>query len=144
MTTHSLLLIARIDGHDYNIILLDSDPLVADKAIRFLKEDTGESYDCRADQFGLHCECLGYLYHGYCKHLKVWTEINQNMRIDGPCGPAPPSEYTHMPCKTCKKHPGKIEDPFGDSWLQCPDCNGVGSKPTKMPPTINHMKESHI
>jgi hypothetical protein len=58
-----------IEGMDYRISLLLVEPSIGRKAFRFSKQGgDGAIYDLHVDDSGTHCQCLGYLRHGHCKH----------------------------------------------------------------------------
>ena len=62
----------RIGEDDYLVHPLPIDPAVGSRAFRFAKQ-TGDRavYDMRVDGEGLHCECLGFLRWGHCKHCQT-------------------------------------------------------------------------
>jgi hypothetical protein len=61
-----------IDGTDYKVYPLPIDPAVGKKAFRFSKQGgDGAIYDLHADDYGLHCQCKGFLRHGHCKHVQT-------------------------------------------------------------------------
>ncbi len=75
----------HIEEDEYHVYPLASDPAVARKAFRFAKQ-TGDRavYDLRLDEHGLHCECLGYLRHGYCKHCQTLHAAWELFDLDMP------------------------------------------------------------
>ncbi len=81
----------HIEGDEYHVHPLASDPAVARKAFRFAKQ-TGDRavYDLRLDEHGLHCECLGYLRHGHCKHCQTLRAAGELFNLDLPTVPARP------------------------------------------------------
>ena len=61
-----------IEGTDYRVSPLPIDPAIGSKAFRFAKQGgDGEIYDLHADEFGLQCQCQGYLRRGHCKHVQT-------------------------------------------------------------------------
>jgi hypothetical protein len=60
-----------IEGVAYLVVPLLPDPAVASKAYRLQKQGGGRAcYDIRLDEYGPHCECLGFLrWHKPCKHI---------------------------------------------------------------------------
>jgi hypothetical protein len=60
------------DGTDYKVYPLPCDPSIGRKALRFAKQSgDGAVYDLLADDFGLQCQCKGFLRHGHCKHVET-------------------------------------------------------------------------
>jgi hypothetical protein len=42
------------------------------KAFRFAKQSgDGAVYDLHADDYGLQCQCKGFVAHGHCKHVET-------------------------------------------------------------------------
>ena len=71
-------------GEDiYRVYSLAADLAVACKAFRFAKQ-TGDraTYDVRLDEHGLHCECLGFLRWGRCKHCQTLQAVGNVFRLD--------------------------------------------------------------
>jgi hypothetical protein len=60
-----------IQGTEYLVVPLFPDPAVAIKAYRLQKQGgDGACYDVRLDEYGPHCECLGFLrWDRPCKHI---------------------------------------------------------------------------
>ena len=58
---------------------------MAGKAFRFAKQ-TGDRavYDLRLDEHGMHCECLGFLRWGRCKHCQTLQAAAKVFRLDVP------------------------------------------------------------
>jgi hypothetical protein len=73
----------HIGEDDYLVSPLSADPAVARKAFRFAKQ-TGDraTYDVRADGAGLHCECLGFLRWGHCKHCQTLQAAARVFRLE--------------------------------------------------------------
>lgn len=63
----------RIGDGDYRVTRLQPDAAVARRAFRLQKKGGDEAvYDVYLDQFGPHCECLGYLrWSKPCKHIRA-------------------------------------------------------------------------
>jgi hypothetical protein len=73
----------HIGEDDYLLIPLATDPAVARKAFRFTKQTSDRaSYDVRVDNEGLHCECLGFLRWGHCKHIQTLQAAARVFRLD--------------------------------------------------------------
>ena len=66
-------IIFHIDDMDYSVTPLPADPGVAVKAYRLKKlAGDGAVYDVYLDQYGPHCECLGFLrWQRPCKHIRT-------------------------------------------------------------------------
>jgi hypothetical protein len=61
-----------IDGTAYKVSPLPCDPSIGRKAFRFAKHSgDGAVYDLHAADYGLHCQCKGFLAHGHCKHMET-------------------------------------------------------------------------
>jgi hypothetical protein len=61
-----------IDGTDYRVYPLPIDPAIGRKAFRFAKQTgDGAIYDLHADDYGLQCQCKGFVAHGHCKHVET-------------------------------------------------------------------------
>jgi hypothetical protein len=61
-----------IDGTAYKVFPLPCDPAIGRKAFRFAKQGgDGAVYDLHADEYGLQCQCKGFLAHGHCKHVET-------------------------------------------------------------------------
>jgi hypothetical protein len=75
----------RIGEDDYLVHPLLIDPAVGSRAFRFAKQ-TGDraTYDVRADGEGLHCECLGFLRWGHCKHCQTLQAAARVFRLEAP------------------------------------------------------------
>jgi hypothetical protein len=75
----------HVGADDYRVYPLAADPTVAYKAFRFAKQ-TGDRavYDLRLDEHGLHCECLGFLRWGRCKHCQTLQAAAKVFRLDVP------------------------------------------------------------
>jgi hypothetical protein len=75
----------HVGADDYRVYPLAADPDVARKAFRFAKQ-TGDRavYDLRLDEQGLHCECLGFLRWGRCKHCQTLQAAANVFRLDVP------------------------------------------------------------
>ena len=62
----------NLDGTSYAVYPLPIDPAIGRKAFRFAKQsDDGAVYDLHADDYGLQCQCKGFLAHGHCKHVQT-------------------------------------------------------------------------
>jgi hypothetical protein len=75
----------HVGADAYRVYPLTVDPAVAYKAFRFAKQ-TGDRavYDLRLDEHGLHCECLGFLRWGRCKHCQTLQAAAHVFRLDVP------------------------------------------------------------
>ena len=75
----------HVGADAYRVYPLTVDPAVAYKAFRFAKQ-TGDRavYDLRLDEHGLHCECLGFLRWGHCKHCQTLQAANRAFRLEAP------------------------------------------------------------
>ena len=72
----------HIGENDYLVHPLPIDPAVGSRGFRFAKQ-TGDhaTYDVRADGAGLHCECLGFLRWGRCKHCQTLRAAARVFRL---------------------------------------------------------------
>ena len=62
----------HIEGDDYRVVPLPIDPGVGSRAYRFAKlTGDGAVYDLHLGEFGLECQCKGFLRHGHCKHART-------------------------------------------------------------------------
>lgn len=82
----TLRITVRIDDgrgrlNDYTLVPLETDPDVAAAAWRFVKRgmvdgrEVLDTYDVKLDQYGISCECLGWLRHGRCKHAAAVAKL---------------------------------------------------------------------
>jgi hypothetical protein len=73
----------HVGEDDYRVYPLTADPDVASRAFRFAKQ-TGDRavYDLRLDEQGLHCECLGFLRWGRCKHCQTLQAAANLFRLE--------------------------------------------------------------
>jgi hypothetical protein len=79
------------ETHHYYLSELAADFGRAFRVEKFLSQG-GESYDVLLDDAYGHCECLGFLRHGHCKHLDGLRTLLARGELWGPLtdGNGPP------------------------------------------------------
>jgi hypothetical protein len=73
MAVNTFRITFNIRDTDYAVMPLEPDPAVASKAYRLTKQGgDGACYDVHLDEYGPHCECLGFLrWNKPCKHIRT-------------------------------------------------------------------------
>jgi hypothetical protein len=100
----------HIEGTDYVITPLACHQEIGCRALRFAKQTgDGAVYDLHLSRFGWSCECMGFLRHGYCKHVRTVQKAGLIFH-----GPAVTDEQVAEAMRHCPPMPEPTEEEVND------------------------------